>query len=447
MSFLQVVFLVTCLILGCNSNKETEVKQLPYPIGDVRNCLKNKLSGNQSFNRMVVLPGIGFDNLRDLDMGQVHAYNFSKCQVSNDGKYLLPDSMMLIPAQESKVDVFAEHIEHWDDYTTMTSASIAVHFGFMALVSAKFSAGYSQIKSHMHDEKSDLTRVQVRNKICTVKLQPGAELHLTFKSRLYDIVANFQNNNTEFAHYLAELMIKDYGTHVITSMDAGAILSQIDFIKKDDQSDSSQRSIFIKSSTSANFFGRLSIGFSFNYNSSTSSKSSYLSSRTHSFATNVGGPPLTPNITLDEWERGVPNALAPIDRSGDPLHFAINPTTLPSLEDSTVLELAGYMLKRLPAGITELILMLAVPILLLRTLIMKPTWMTATVLLKIPILHLEESIKPAEWMENSRLRICAMVDHNSFFKRTLSLETSAAHPNTKQLIFIQEDSLIIHKRQ
>ena len=185
----------------------------------------------------------------------------------------------------------------------------------------------------------------MRNKICTVKLQPGAELHPTFKSRLYDIVANFQNNNTEFAHYLAELMIKDYGTHVITSMDAGAILSQIDFIKKDDQSDSSQRSIFIKSSTSANFFGRLSIGFSFNYNSSTSSKSSYLSSHTHSFATDVGGPPLTPNITLDEWERGVPNALAPIDRSGDPLHFAINPTTLPSLEDSTVLELAGYVEK------------------------------------------------------------------------------------------------------
>ena len=323
------------------ATEDKSLPSLPYPSGDVRNCLM----GTPNFSRMVVLPGIGFDNLRDLDMGQVHAYTFSKCSVSHDGKYLLPDDMMLLPSPESKVDVFAEYVQHWDNYTSMTSASLAMHFGYLSIVSSKFSAAYSQVKSHMVSGQSDYTRVQVRNKICTIKTQPGIELHPTFKSHLFDIVAHFQNNNTEFAHYLAELLIRDYGTHVITSVDAGAILSQIDFITKDSDSSSSQKSATLKSSASANFFGRLSVGLSFQYKQSNDDIDAYRSSRTHSIATNVGGPPLTPNTTLDEWEKGVPDALAAIDRSGDPLHFVINSNTLPELQDTTVIELQRYIEK------------------------------------------------------------------------------------------------------
>jgi len=339
MAFLPVIFLALCFSMWSTRACATEDKLLPYSSGDVRNCLV----GTPDFNRMVVLPGIGFDNLRDLDMGQIYAYTFSKCSVSNDGKYLLPDSMMLLPSPECKVDVFAEYVQHWDEYTSMTSASIAMHFGYFSVVSAKFSAGYSQVKSHMVSDESDYTRVQVRNKICTIKTQPGIELHPTFKSHLFDIVAHFQNNNTEFAQYLTELLVRDYGTHVITSVDAGAILSQIDFIKKYSASSSIQNSATIKASSSANFFGRLSVGLSFQYDQNNTQ--AYRKNRTHSIATNVGGPPLTPNTTLSEWEKGVPDALAAIDRSGDPLHFVINSNTLPELPLITVVELQRYVEK------------------------------------------------------------------------------------------------------
>lgn len=67
------------------------------------------------------------------------------------------------------------------------------------------------------------------------------ELHPTFKSRLYDIASNIQNNNTEYAHYLAELTVRDYGTHYLTSMDAGAVLSQTDFIRTTDTTDKTQQ--------------------------------------------------------------------------------------------------------------------------------------------------------------------------------------------------------------
>ena len=78
-----------------------------YPLGDVRNCETRSSTTDQTY-RMEVLPGIGFDSLRDLDMGQVHdVYNFSTCSTSSDRKYFLPDNIFVIPVQHSKV---ARHV-------------------------------------------------------------------------------------------------------------------------------------------------------------------------------------------------------------------------------------------------------------------------------------------------------------------------------------------------
>ena len=308
-----------------------------YSVGDVRNCpVKSPQDESQPLYQMEVLPGIGFDNLRNLDMGQIHTYNFSSCQVSKDGKYLLPDSVFLIPVQESKVEVYAEYFDHWDNYTSMTSTSVNLDASFFSVVNAKFSTSYSSTKSHMYNDDAKATRVQIRNKLYTIKLQPGAQLHPVFKSRIYDIAASIQNNNEEYAHYLAEILVRDYGTHYISSMDAGAILSQTDFIRSTNVVDMSKYVTQLKASASANFFGKVSLGTAFQHSTSDISNSNFINNRSYSEVVTVGGPPFTPNLTLANWERGVANALVAIDRSGDPLHFVINPTTLPKLPETTV---------------------------------------------------------------------------------------------------------------
>ncbi len=48
-------------------------------------------------------------------------------------------------------------------------------------------------------------------------------------------------------------------------------------------------------------------------------------------------------MTLAEWEKGVVNALVAIDRSGNPLHFAITPTTLSALPEHTVRQVANIV--------------------------------------------------------------------------------------------------------
>ena len=123
------------------------------------------------------------------------------CKISSDGRYLLPDNVFLIPKQKSNVEVFAEFFDHWDDYKSMTSASINVEASssFFAQINAKFSADYMSTKTRQAKENTITTRVQIRYYYCTVKIQPDAQLHPTFKSRLFDIAASQQNNNTELA--------------------------------------------------------------------------------------------------------------------------------------------------------------------------------------------------------------------------------------------------------
>lgn len=345
--FVKVVFLVSVyLAIASSQEAEKAAPATQYPIGDVRNCPAMSLQdSSQPLYQMEVLPGIGFDALRSIDMGQVHNFNYSLCQISRDGKYLLPDGIFLVPVQESKVEVYADYYDHWDNYTSMTSSSINFHAGFFSVVSGKFSSEYKSVKSRQVNDQSKTTRVQIRHRLYSVKVQPDAQLHSVFKARLFDIAANLQNNNTEFAAYLAQLLVRDYGTHYLTSLEAGAILAQTDFISSSYVQTLNGDSTSISASASADFFGKVSLGAGFGHSTSEQQQTAFDTNRKYSEVVTVGGPPFKPNMTLAEWEQGVPNSLVSIDRSGDPLHYVINPTTLTELPEPTVRQLASLVEK------------------------------------------------------------------------------------------------------
>ena len=336
------VAIVAVDIVCCLGQVSTNSSTLPN--GDVRRCpTTSPIVPNVPLYRMEVLPGIGFDALRSIDMGQVHAYNYSKCSVSNDGRYLLPDNVFLIPTMESYVQVFSDFFESWDDYMSTVSASASVQGHYESIISAKFSSEFLSVKSHMYNDKAVTTRVQLRSALFKVKLQPDSQLHPTFKSRLFEIAANIQNNNTEYAHYLAELLVREYGTHFITSMDAGAVLSQVDHVRSITDEYSNTLKIALSASASATFLSIVGLGASFNFSVSKKDTEGFINNRTYSKVHGWGGPPFTPNMTAKEWEEGVPNALVAIDRFIDPLHYLITPTSIPELPQSTVFELANFV--------------------------------------------------------------------------------------------------------
>ena len=333
---LALAFLAAQSVLGSRDE---------FPIGDIRNCpMMSPINQSVPLLRMEVLPGGGFDNLRNLDMGQVFFYNYSTCKVSSDGRYILPDSIFLIPEQQSKVDVFSEFFDHWDNYTSTTSNSINVDVSSsFADINAKFSTEWQSVKEKQFNTNSKTTRTQVRHKLYKVQVQPNSQLHPNLKALLFDIMANLQRNNTHYANYLADLIIRDYGTHYVRSMDAGAVLSQVDHVSDKFVQSHQFHSTKITASASATFFSMVKFSSSFQHLQTNADTDGFTSNRTHSQVFTFGGPPFRPDFTVNDWEDGVRDALVPIDRAGDPLYYAINPTTLPELVDSDSFELQNIV--------------------------------------------------------------------------------------------------------
>lgn len=69
---------------------------------------------------------LGFDNLHNLDTGRIDDISYSKCMLSDDGHFVLPDDVYLIPVYNSDIDYSADVYEHFNSYVSTTSASINV---------------------------------------------------------------------------------------------------------------------------------------------------------------------------------------------------------------------------------------------------------------------------------------------------------------------------------
>ena len=310
-----------------------------FPLGDPRNC-EVGLNADSKFFRMEVLPGLGWDNLRNLDQSIVLAYNYSQCKSTNDRKYLIPDSTFVIPLQRSKVDTYSEIITHSLNYTSMTSTSINAGFSAFSMVSGKFSADFTEAKGHFYQDKAVMSRAQIRHLRYIIKSSPDAQLNPAFKSRLWDIASELQSNNPKMARYMAELLIRDYGTHYVHTTYAGAILAQEDFLKDTYITDYNRDSSSVSASTSANFFGKVGFSFGVSHSSSEETQKSYNSNTTYSHVLTHGGPPFQSKFSVNDWEQGIDNALVAIDREGDPIHYAITPQNVPEVPTSTVLKVA-----------------------------------------------------------------------------------------------------------
>ena len=299
---------------------------------------------NPTWNRMEVLPGTGWDNLRNQDMGLVFEYDYTQCQLTADRKFLLPDGYFAIPMQQSDVETFSELIVYWQNHNSVTSTSINAGASFFSVIDGTYSKEYIKVKTTMYNHNSIIARVQIRHKLYVIRLQPGTKLNPMFKTRLLDIAAHMMSNNSQTAHYLSELLIRDYGTHYLTAAHTGAILVQEDYIGSYFASNYKDNPKKITAAASANFFGKVGFIFFTNFTDDQFMEY-YLTNRTYSHISTFGGPPYRVDFTIDNWEDGLADTLVTIDREGVPLHFAIIPEVLTELPPAQTLELANYVEK------------------------------------------------------------------------------------------------------
>ena len=336
---------------GVNTQGPRQFKT--FPAYDVCNCpTQTQYGTNVAVRRLEVLPGLGFDNLRSLDKGQVHFYNYSTCKVTEDGKFMIPDSVFVIPLQQGHYKFYSDIFDHWDNYTSITSHGVNVGFGVSISgfkIGASFSDEKQSVKVNMVNYNSKTTRVSFRNRVYAVHLDSSAELHPNFKSKVYEIAASIQNNDTGLAQYLAELIVRDYGTHYITSVEAGAVFTKLDFISEDYSTNLDKASATSAASVSfpiiQTFHFSSSFDFGFSRMNSKENIQAYQNYLKRSEIFTIGGAAFTPDLNLTTWLNDVPNRLATIDRTADPIHFAITSTQFPELPPPTVRVVADYVLQ------------------------------------------------------------------------------------------------------
>lgn len=290
--------------------------------------------------RYEVLPGSGWDNLRNENRGRVVQFTYSTCRTTEDGVFLVPDNVNVIPIRSSNVDRYSQFIEHVENATSDIAVSINLD-GSVAVddipINGKFSFDFQKFKSNMINDNSIAMKVKAHYVQYNAKLQPDVNLDPSFKSKVMSIANHILNNRTSSARYESQLLVRDFGTHVITSIDSGASIVKVDHVKRELLQDDTIDKFQISAAAGAELFG-VQVGITIPAEVMTK----YLASKTHSSILTHGGPLYLPvNFTINDWVNQIDKNLVSVDRSGDPLHFIINEYVFPELSISIVTDTAA----------------------------------------------------------------------------------------------------------
>lgn len=201
-----ILFFISC----CHSQDETttgtsDPSSAVFPtFGSAQFCIKNALfSGTSSSppKLLEVLPGRGFDNLRNIDMAEVFDYSYSKCQTTADGKYLIPDTVFIVPQHETDLKYFSEIVDYWYNYESLTSSTINIggstsYLGLIKIfsISGSYSKENMRVKKVQISKNTMTTRIQIRRPLYKVHLSSGAALHPEFRKHVYEIAANLEGS-------------------------------------------------------------------------------------------------------------------------------------------------------------------------------------------------------------------------------------------------------------
>ena len=332
-----------CSVVLCSfvfSAAEGNDRASSFPVGDPRNCLPDLRNRGL---RIDVLPGRGWDNLRNVDQSSVLAFNYSQCTTTFDGQYLLPNGMTAIPKLQSKVDTYAHVFEHALNYTSNIAFSVNFDATVYSIISGKFSAEYETFQERFFRDKSIMARVQLRHHRYVIKAHVSSQLDPSFKNRVFQIAASVQSNATDMAAYLSQLLVRDYGTHYIHTTHVGAMLVKEDFLAEKAMKNTDMNHVGVAAGAQADFAKKVNLKFSIKDTIDVKTVENYQSLMTSTSVVTYGGPIFTTNTSVTDWEAGVESAMVAIDRDGDPIHYIVNPESLPEIPPSMVLAAANHI--------------------------------------------------------------------------------------------------------
>lgn len=163
-----------------------------------------------------------------------------------------------------------------------------------------------------------------------------------FKKWIDEIRSAVEEGYDDFARYLAELLIKEYGTHYLTKVKIGGFIYMDDYLSDTFWQKYKTSTTVIKQSSSKKFFGIFKVGGSSTSTITTSEFDSYQESVKKTKIDSVGGA-YSPGMTLTDWTKTLPNNLVSIDRESAVLTNLISQSNFNNINLQTLLAIKDHV--------------------------------------------------------------------------------------------------------
>uniref|UniRef100_A0A914YVB0 Macrophage-expressed gene 1 protein n=1 Tax=Panagrolaimus superbus TaxID=310955 RepID=A0A914YVB0_9BILA len=282
-------------------------------ISSVHACLKeakdvpnNRLNGRT----LAGIIGFGWDDLQSVRTKPVFFEDFKFCRAEPTGHYLLPDTVVVSPILKVNLDQMSNYFENFQHFKEeISNTFVASAGGGYAWFSA--SASFSKYDAfNLYQDSVGL-------------LAPG------FIDRIEQIAYSLSKKYTYQAKYFAEMIVKDYGTHYISSANTGAKIEQKIFIESNYAFNGNSTLEGVRIAAAAKFGTFFKASFSINHSVSAVNQETLTNISKSSFLETNGGPDID-KILSGNATFNIDN-IVPYSFDGDWLYEVVSKRNFPNI--------------------------------------------------------------------------------------------------------------------
>ncbi|CAF3585567.1 unnamed protein product [Rotaria sp. Silwood1] len=229
-------------------------------------------------------------------------------------------------------------IDTFDSRTSDYSSNFMIggNIGFEGFkIGGSYSKEYQKTKKEQGQEKTITLRNQIDYLMVDVILLSTCPLHPQVKKDLIEIAEYQANKENLLATYLAQLFVKNYGTHYTSRLHLGGSIIEEDFISHSNYSSNTSEKRMYKAAAEASFLG--SFGLSANYGSDSkynlTTINEYTTKINRKVLSSKGGDIFILGNHMEAWQTSVKKNPAIIRRAIENLTCFIQADKLPELTD------------------------------------------------------------------------------------------------------------------
>ena len=205
-------------------------------------CLNVDCNSPKSHHKRISgFVGYGWDALRNNYTYPILGLNFSLCQKTDDGKYLIPNGIRAVKIESQHIQKRTSKFENLNSVLKDRQNSIAPGIDIPVFssisIGGSFSTSFIKIKETMTRHRTDLKSLKFIHESYELAVMDGeVPLLNSFNTDILEVAEAISGNLSLKADYLTQRMVNKYGTHIITKVTMGAMLERLGYTNLSEES-------------------------------------------------------------------------------------------------------------------------------------------------------------------------------------------------------------------